>query len=137
MNRLHLQLIRSLTASVLADIEWTPHILDPVRVLAAHKETTEELDRLGTQLAHITGGINLNSPQQLAAFLYDTLGFEELKKRGVPIRNPPSKTHPEGSRKADNPTLVQLNATNKRQREFLALYRDYNELASKVHYLRA
>lgn len=117
---------------MLADIEWTPHLLDKQRVDKAYTENKEELDALEVRLQQITGGINLASPKQLGEFLYSTLGFAELTNKGQPDRTD------SGNPKTDKATLLNLKATNKKQRDFLELYQRYNKVSeTQSRYLNA
>jgi len=83
------------------------------------------------ELEEMTGGINPNSPLQLADFLYDELGFEERTKYGQVLRTG------SGRRLTDQDTIGLLKPRNKRQREFIRCYKEnkslYNELTK---YLR-
>ena len=81
-----------------------------------YEKKFRELQEVNALLAEFTGGINPNSGKQVAEFLYDTLGFEELKGRDrQPLRTPG------GARKSDATTISQLKPRNKKQREFLEL----------------
>jgi DNA polymerase-1 len=107
---------RCLTCVVLADIETRGIQLDEERVRATFATVSASLDELERTLNAFTGGINPNSPKQLGEFIYDKLGFEELKDRsGKPIRTPA------GGRKVDAGTLALLEWTDPRQREFTTL----------------
>jgi DNA polymerase I-like protein with 3'-5' exonuclease and polymerase domains len=80
-----------------------------------------------TKLQGITGGINLNSPKQLAEFLYDTLGFAELTdRRGNPIRTGG------GQPCTGAEVIARLQATNSEQRTFLELKTKQGELNAKL-----
>lgn len=110
---------RCIGTPVLAKMEQVGMTLDPNLVL----ERAEELERkyavLEQSLTDLTGGINFNSNKQLGEYLYDTLGFPEPKdRRGNVIRTPG------GGYKTDQTTIFSLTARNKRQREFIELYRE-------------
>lgn len=121
----HLVHVRNLTCSVLADIEFEGLHLDPVRVAAEYQRAVTLKAELGEKLAALTGGINLNSPKQLATYLYGTLGVKEAKDhRGNPIRTPG------GDPSANSKTLALIKAETDEQREFLAAYKEYNKQAS-------
>lgn len=116
---------RCLTCVVLADIETRGVQLDETRVRATFSNVDSTLAELELALNKFTSGINANSPKQLARFIYDELGFEELKDRG----GKPSRTPADG-RKVDADTLSRLNALNPRQREFIDLIlkrQDFNK----------
>lgn len=121
----HLVHVRNLTCSVLADMEFEGLHLDPVRVEAEYLRATETKERLGAELATMTGGINLNSPKQLSAYLYGTLGMPEARDhKGKPFRTP-----------GDEPTanakvLALLKPKTEAQRLFLEKYKEYNKQTS-------
>lgn len=107
---------RCIVTPVLTTIEATGMRLDAERVhkelrhqTAILKETTEVLDSM-------TGGINMRSRPQLAEFLYDKLGFEELTNRaGEPLRTAT------GLRMTDAESLQALKAKTPEQKRFLKL----------------
>lgn len=122
-NLLHIQYARCLLVPVLTDMEAQGLTLDKERVDQAYTETVAKYNERVARLTEITGGINFKSRPQLAAFLYDTLGFDELKGRDKkPLRTPA------GARKTDAATIAQLKATNKSQREFTELIRELAKL---------
>lgn len=121
-GRLAVQYTRCLLTPVLVDIESEGMALDPDRVREAYTAARIELLDLEGKMQAMTGGINWRSGAQVGAYLYDKLQFDEVRKfNGEPVRNPPSKKAPHGSRKTDQKTMEKLKATNKEQREFLAL----------------
>lgn len=121
-NRLPVLYTRCLLTPVLADIETEGMGLNPERVAEEYEAHTKLLVELEEQMRLLTGGINWRSGPQVAVYLYETLGFEELKKGdGSPRRTKPSARHPHGQRLTDQKTLEKLKATNKAQKEFLAL----------------
>lgn len=112
---------RCLLTPVLADIEPTGVCLDEEMVLSMHAEAERDYARLQQDLEEMTGGINLNSNDQLAAFIYDELGFKErLGRDRKPIRTGTNK------RKVDESTIFSLEPSNKKQRKFLELYKEMN-----------
>lgn len=124
-NVWHLVHTRNLTCTVLADIEFAGLELDKEKVYAEYARTQEILADLGNQLDEITGGINLGSPKQLAKFLYEDIGFEEVKgDRGKPIRTN------KGEKSTAATTLVKLQPKTKEQEKFLILYKEYNKVVS-------
>lgn len=128
-NLLHLLYARCLLVPVLTDMEAQGLTLDKERVDEAYRDTITKYNERLARLTEITGGINFKSKPQLSAFLYDTLGFDELKGRDKkPLRTPPSKKFPDGQRKTDAATIAQLKATSKGQREFLELIRELAKL---------
>lgn len=106
------------------------------------KLVREETDRVKIELAatekaldKLTGGINLRSPDQVATFLYKTLGFpEKTGAGGKPLRNKPSKQFPDGRPKTDQHTMAWLasKATTDKQREFIALRQKYGKLNAQL-----
>lgn len=124
---------RSQTAPVLASIERNGMVLDAERVEKEYEQTQHEFIRVSGELDELTGGINARSPVQVAQFVYGKLGFKEkTDKKGKPIRNSPTKAFPDGQPKTDEATLLSLNATNNKQRKFLALKKEYAQLASRL-----
>lgn len=117
---------RCLLTPVLADIEQNGMKLDGETLLPL--TATEEAALLAAEIEvnKLAEGVNLNSPKQKAAFLYDKLKFEELEvKRGrqwVPLRTP------SGGRRTDGDTIDALVPKTKEQREFKELYENV-----KVH----
>ena len=121
---------RFLTIPVLADIETNGMVLDANLVRTRYDEVLAESVALEKELDVLTGGINVNSPIQLAEFLYDTLGFKELRKfeggQWVPDRTPTKR------RKTDAMTITKLKATTAEQRLFLEKYRRSKELYNEL-----
>jgi DNA polymerase I-like protein with 3'-5' exonuclease and polymerase domains len=117
---------RCLTCVVLADIETRGVYLDEQRVRAEYENVSTELASVELALNKITGGINANSPKQLGAFVYDTLGFRELEDhRGEPVRTA------KGGRKCDADTLSALSASTREQEEFLTILLRRQDLNKK------
>lgn len=121
----HLVHVRNLTCSVLADIEFEGLHLDPERVQKEYIRAVTLKEELGSKLAVMTNGINLNSPKQLAVYLYETLGMKEAKDhRGKPIRTPG------GDASANAKVMALLKPETEAQKEFLKLYKEYNKQVS-------
>lgn len=121
----HLVHVRNLTCSVLADIEFEGLILDPDKVNAEYVRVAKLREEIGHKLAEKTGGINLNSPKQLAVFLYDVLGIKEpVDYKGNKI------TTPGGDRTANAKVLALLEPHTEEQKDFLAMYKEYNKATS-------
>ena len=115
-DRLTVQFTRCLLTPVLADMEFQGMCLDEERVDEVYHEYSKELVRLEREMGKQAEGINWKSSMQVADFLYDTLGFNEPRRRdGTPLRTGA------GRRKADKATVAGLKATTKAQKEFLAL----------------
>lgn len=118
---------RCLLTPVLADIEKNGMFLDRERVEKIYARKFRELEEVNHQLNLLTDGINPNSGKQVAEFLYDTLGFAEIKDRmGKPIRGSG------GNRKTDSETIHALVPRNKKQKEFLELKKKQSELNAEV-----
>ena len=131
-KRLPVMYTRCLATPVLADIERNGMMLDPDGIVAYTEEKEAEYVRAEENMERLTDGINISSPPQLQAHIYDKLGFEEKKdRRGNPIRTA------KGARKSDKDTVAALKAKTPEQREFLTAYKHqkalYNELTK---YLR-
>ena len=127
---------RCLLTPVLADVEKNGMQLDESIVASLHDQKEREYAEVQKDLDDCTGGINVNSPLQLRAYLYETLGFDPLrKKRG---RSWVDVLTPSGLLPTDAATIKKLKAKTKPQKEFLSLYilskGLYNELTK---YLRS
>jgi DNA polymerase-1 len=129
-EQLHIYRTRVEFARVLCHMEREGMLLDKDRVYEQYDAYSRGAAVLKEKLDKITGGINLRSTDQLAEFLYDTLGFEEKKDgRGKPIRNKPSKRWPDGKPMTDKATLTWLEARAKtdEQREFIQVRQAYGK----------
>lgn len=126
-NRLPVLYTRCLLTPVLADIQSEGMQLDAERVQQEFDSHITKLAGLEGQISSITGGINVNSPKQLGAFIYDTLGFEELRDR----RGNPKRTET-GQRSTGAKVLAALAAKSPNQREFLGLYKEQSKLADAI-----
>lgn len=126
---------RCLATPVLADLEKNGMQVDGHLVRTRLKEVEREFADQEQILERMTGGINLNSPKQLGEFLYDTLRFEE-KRRKQGGKWVPDRT-PSGGRKTDAATTASLKGRTKEQGEFLDAFRRYKELYNELtKYLR-
>jgi len=115
-DRLAIQFTRCLLTPVLADIEFQGMCLDEERVDEVYQEYAAELVTLEREMDRVAHGINWKSSMQVANFLYDTLGFQEPRRRdGSPIRTA------SGRKKADKATIAGLKPTTPEQKEFLGL----------------
>ena len=125
--------LRCITTPVLADIESNGIFLDKESVLNVYKSTAQEYTEVSRTLNILTGGINMASPQQVAGFLYGTMGFEEITDRqGNPIRGKANAKFPAGQPLTDEPTLAKLSAKTKEQKEFLAYKSEESGLRKKI-----
>lgn len=116
---------RCLLTPVLADIEQHGMRLDGEKVRELHAATTAELRSLEIQMNELTGGTPIKAGPQLAALLYDKLGFAELMvKKGrewVPLRTA------SGRPSTSSDTIEKLKARTKEQQRFLELYFKLND----------
>lgn len=126
-NRLPVLFTRCLLTPVLASIQSEGMQLDAERVGATYDDHIQRAAVLEQTLTSLTGGINVNSPKQLGEFIYDKLGFEELRDR----RGNPKRTET-GQRATGAKVLAALDAKSGPQREFLALYREQSKLADAI-----
>jgi DNA polymerase I-like protein with 3'-5' exonuclease and polymerase domains len=124
--------LRCLTTPVLADIEMNGMFLDYNLVKETHNEIVGEHAEIKLKLDDLTGGINMASATQVAKFLYQEMGFEELKERGKVIRNKPSKQFPQGQPLTDSETILKLRCSNDKQREFVQLKLEESKLRKKI-----
>ena len=106
---------RCLTTLALADIEKSGICLDPIRVENEYEKVLSQFVEVSREVDEITGGLNMNSGPQKAEFLYNTLGFKELKN---PYTGEPMKTKG-GAPKTDADTIMALVPENEEQRTFI------------------
>lgn len=121
-NVWHLVHTRNLTCSVLADIEFNGLELDKEVVDAEYSKAKARHAEISNELAELTGGVNVNSPKQLADYLYDVLEFKELRDRGKVVKTD------SGGRSASMPVIFKLNVETDKQRKFIELYKEYNKI---------
>jgi DNA polymerase I-like protein with 3'-5' exonuclease and polymerase domains len=126
---------RCLLTPVLTDIEANGMTLDADLIRIRLAETEKEYAIASEEMERVTGGINPNSPRQLADFLYGTMKFEERKKKQG-MKWVPDQT-PSGRAKTDADTIARLKCTTKKQTAFVALFRRTKELYNELtKYLR-
>jgi DNA polymerase I-like protein with 3'-5' exonuclease and polymerase domains len=127
LGLLHIQYTRCLLTPVLADIEKNGMMLDPERVREASLRVQHEHALCEQRLTSIAGNVNWNSGPQVAKFLYETLGFNELTdKRKNPLRTPGGKP------RTDADTISSLRPKNKKQRDFLAVFAKHREVNNEL-----
>ena len=134
-NRLGILYTRSMLAPILAVIEGNGVCLDRERVRETYEEYATKLAEVRAKVDKFTGGINPNSPPQMARFLYEELKFpERTRANGKPIRNKPTKQFPDGAPMTDADTLEWLDtqAKTKRQKEWIKLRQEYGKLNAAV-----
>lgn len=125
-NQTHLVYSRCLLTPLLAQMELEGVYLDKQAVEEEYYKVKQERDETEAALEGFAT-INWQSKKQVAEFLYDTLGFQELKdRRGNPVRTNG------GARSATSATIGSLRATNKKQAEFLELYLRLAKLNTKL-----
>ena len=107
---------RCLVTPVLADIEGNGMTLDADLVCTMYEDKSLAYGKLRQELDVMIGDINPNSPKQLGVYLYETLGFEQLRKHGR------VRTTPSGNPLTNAETVLALKATTKQQRAFKALF---------------
>lgn len=126
----HIAFSRMLVVPVLADVELQGLQLDADAVNEEYRKQLGIREAAAESLDEVTGGINLNSRPQLAAFLYDKLGFQEVRDyRGNTVKTKG------GARATDEETLASLVAETEAQKDFLARYKTYakaNTLLTKT-----
>lgn len=114
---------RCITTPVLADIEKNGMQLDGERVREEYDVIAGKLEQVNADLADQAGNINFRSSKQLAALLYDKLGFAELLGRG----GEPKRTAG-GGRCTDAATISMLDAKTEAQRRFSETISLYSNL---------
>ena len=132
-GRLAVLYTRCLLTPVLSDLEFQGMALDCERVDEEYETYTGRLGELQGELDALTGGINWRSPNQVAEYVYDVLGFAEKRNRsGEPIRNKANKAFPNGAPKTDADTLASLTAKTADQRKFLKLRKEIGKVGSAL-----
>jgi DNA polymerase I-like protein with 3'-5' exonuclease and polymerase domains len=119
-NLWHIALSRNLVIPVLADIELQGLQLDAAKVYAEYERQLEICETAALALDQITGGINLNSRPQVAALLYDKLGFQEARDvSGNRICTD------SGARSTSEEAILRLQPETEEQTTFLLRYKEY------------
>ncbi|HEY4100532.1 MAG TPA: DNA polymerase I [Gemmatimonadales bacterium] len=77
-----LQTIELPLVPVLVDMEWDGIAIDAVAFAEQARELARDLEQVSAQIQAAAGGkaLNINSPRQLAAILFEDLGLPVLKK---------------------------------------------------------
>lgn len=112
-KQLPLVYTRCLLSPVLADMEHNGMNLDASVVAHTYVARAEKLAIATCELDLFTGGINPRSPKQVKQFVYEELKFKPKMVRRQPVFS---------TRTED---LLALKATNKRQRKFVELKKDF------------
>ena len=123
-NLLHLVLTRNLCCPVLADMEFNPQELDKQEVRKVYEQTLNEFQALENALGTFTGGVNLSSSKQKVEFFYEKMGFKVPTLKGKPMLTK------KGVPSTDQKALAMLKPKNKKQAEFLKMYKARNKLSS-------
>lgn len=126
-SRLPVLFTRCLLTPVLASIQSEGMQLDGERVREVYQEHVDRAGVLERAIKEITGGINTNSPKQLAEYIYDKLGFAELRDR----RGNPKRTAT-GMRATGAKVLAALDGRTHAQRSFLETYKEQSKLADAI-----
>jgi len=123
---------RCLATPVLCELELNGMYLDTTQVSELCMEKELEYAEVQNKLEEVTGGININSTKQLREFLYETMGFAEVRDRkGKELRTG------SGLQRTDADTIQKLKARTSDQRVFLELYVRSKELYNELtKYLR-
>lgn len=123
----HIALARNLAVPVLSSIELAGLELDPERVKEEYDRQLGIREDIACSLDEITGGINLNSRQQVAKLLYETLGFEEARDvKGNPIRTG------KGAKSTAEDVILRLKAETDVQQQFLQSYKEYVKASTLI-----
>lgn len=118
---------RCLTVPCLADIEFNGMCVDEERVRRVYENKYEQLRRVSGKLSEFIGERNPRSPKQMAEFLYEELGFSQLKdSKGNPL------TTATGNPKTDATTIEQLRPRNRKQKDFLSAKLQYGKLNAEI-----
>lgn len=123
---LHLVHVRNLTCVVLADIEFSGLTLDPRAVMDEYETTVKQYQEADATLRELAGNnVNFNSGKQLAALLYERLGFTPpTDNKGQPL------VTGKGVLSTDAATLSKLVAKTEAQQTFLSKYKEFNKLSA-------
>ncbi len=124
------QFTRCLFTPPIVHMESTGVHLDKKRVEVIAVKLNKELRILQAEMDTITGGINTNSPDQKADFLYNVLKFPIPKDfRGNEVRGKKKNDMwPEGLPSTATPVIQRLRATTNKQKKFLSLISTINKV---------
>ncbi len=115
---------RSLLSLALADIESAGMHVDAETVGIRYREAAAKLESATAELDEFTGGINPRSPKQVKEFVYEVLKFKP-KRRG-------KGKWSEAIYSTKTEDLLQLKTTNRRQREFVRLKKEFAKYNAEV-----
>jgi DNA polymerase I-like protein with 3'-5' exonuclease and polymerase domains len=120
---------RCITTPVLADIELNGLQLDEKLVKEEYEAALQSFTAANEDLFRFTKGINLGSPKQVAEFLYDKLGFEEVTRNGKADRTPAN------GRRTDAETIERLVCVTPEQTEFAEKFGVFGQLEFRLNFL--
>ena len=143
---------RNLVTPVLADVEFNGMMLDRDRVREVYDDYASRYADLDGEFGKLTGGLNVKSPQQLAAHIYGepveltaeeiaagkkpALGFAEVEDyKGRVVRTAPSKKAPGGNKKTDKETVAKLKAKTPAQKAFIKVAKELIKLKTSLQNL--
>lgn len=108
---------RCILSPALADIESMGACVDIEAVEKEFKESSIKLAAVSHELNEFSGGVNPNSPKQMAEFIYDVLKFtpkmQGYGKNKVEVRSTGAEV------------ILSLKATTRKQKKFLELKKAY------------
>lgn len=118
---------------VLTDIEPKGMHLDSNRVKIVYSRFAKKQRELQAKMDKFTGGINTKSNPQLADFLFNKLKFTiPTNHKGEQLLNKPNKDWPDGVPQVNKDALAKLKARTKKQKEFLSILGDLNDIISMM-----
>ena len=129
---LAVQFTRCLLTPVLADLEKNGMQLDSDKVIELHEDRERKYADVSHAIGELAHGVNPNSPVQVREYLYETLGFAEVKDyKGDPIRTGT------GQKSTAADVVAKLKATTPEQKAFLDHFKVSVGLKSELtKYLR-
>lgn len=134
---LNVMYARCLFTPVLADIEMRGMVPDLERVKTLYLSECNELHEWNTRFNKLLGNVNPNSPKQMAQAIYVDLGFKiPTDHRGKPLVNKESEEWPDGVPKSDKDTIAKLKPKNKKQREFIEVFKNRAKMDTRVTWLK-
>jgi DNA polymerase I-like protein with 3'-5' exonuclease and polymerase domains len=126
----HIHWTRNWTAYALAGIELEGITLDTGRTIQERDRGINEYAQLQAQLDALSGGLNWNSPIQLASYLYGKLGFREIARADGELDRTDT-----GRPRTDEATILKLRSTGPDQEKFLSVYSEFVPLKKRVQTL--
>jgi DNA polymerase-1 len=127
----HIHRTRCRTAQALAQIELEGVTLDTRRTLQERDSAIQQSTKLQAELDALSGGLNWNSPKQVAAYLYGDLGFREVTRPNGEVDRTDA-----GQPRTDESTILKLRPTRSDQKKFLSIYSQFIPLKKRVQTLK-